>query len=130
MLHDPGSWLGHVSTRGGQGQNYSFGQRGWDQTYATADDYIRRQTVDNGRVGMGLVVQMNPFQDAKFDQCMSASRNDGSEYSEVFNNCTTGAQMCLFNAGVPLQFSITPGGFQESLFNTGAVVGVNWYSSP
>lgn len=129
MLHDWGSWLGHVSSRVGDNQSYSFGPGGWDKTYPTVDQYVRRQTQDNHRTGLSLVVTLNPAQDKKFDQCMAKNKEENSAYSILLNNCTTGAQMCLINSGVPLAPSITPGGFQEGLFDTGLVNDINWYHS-
>lgn len=35
IWNSPGSWFGHVSTLGGNGENYSFGTSGWDRTYPT-----------------------------------------------------------------------------------------------
>jgi hypothetical protein len=76
--------------------------------------YHRRQTEDNRRTGLGLVVKLTPEQDKKFDQCMVKNKNEGAAYNKMMNNCTTGAQMCLINSGVPLAPSITPGGGKKA----------------
>jgi RHS repeat-associated protein len=127
MLRDWGSWLGHASSRVGNNQSYSFGPGGWDKTYPTVEQYARRQTQDNRRTGLGLVVTLTPEQDKKFDQCMTKNKEENSPYSKLLNNCTTSSQMCLINSGVPLAPSITPGGFQEALFDTGLINDINWY---
>lgn len=77
--------------------------------------YHRRQTEDNRRTGLGLVVKLTPEQDKKFDQCMVKNKNEGAAYNKMMNNCTTGAQMCLINSGVPLAPSITPGGARKPI---------------
>jgi RHS repeat-associated protein len=121
------SIFGHVSTRGGNGENYSFGPSGWDEKYPKADSYIDRQTSNNNRVGVGAVVDLNLKQDQKFDQCMSDIRSEKDDYSKLANNCTTAAQSCLISAGVAIIPSILPGSFQDALLNSGSVKSINWY---
>ena len=130
MLHDPTSWFGHVSTRGGQGQNFSFGQRGWDTHYPTADSFIRRQTVDNGRTGLGLIIGMSPAQDKKFDKCMVDAHGQKDTYHVFANNCASAAQECLIYAGVPVSPSVTPSDLEQALFDGEFVNSIRKYRSP
>ncbi|WP_133372134.1 RHS repeat-associated core domain-containing protein, partial [Sulfurirhabdus autotrophica] len=124
------SLAGHVSSRGGNGENNSFGPEGWDKTYPTADAYIARQTENNKRVGLGVVVELNSKQDAKYDKCMAAAKSSNSSYNKVTNNCTSSAQTCLINAGIQFSTSILPGSFQQELLNSGSVRAINWYKPP
>lgn len=115
--------------RGGNNENDSFGPSGWDKTYPTADDYINRQSINNNRTGIGLVVELTPEQDAKYDQCMRNIKASGKKYNEVLNNCGTSAQLCLMDAGTSLIPSLFPLSFQQELLNTGLVKEVNIYSN-
>ncbi|NCB80634.1 MAG: RHS repeat-associated core domain-containing protein [Bacilli bacterium] len=121
------SMFGHVSSRGGNGENNSFGPSGWDKKYPTADSYIERQTQNNKRTGLGAVVDLTPEQDKKYDSCMSDIKTNKESYNELLNNCTTAAQTCLINAGVNIYPSVMPGSFQQELINSGAVESFNWY---
>jgi hypothetical protein len=129
-MPQPASMFGHVSTRGANDENFSFGHQGWDKTYKTASDYIARQTVNNGRVGLGAVVSLTPEQDKKFDACMGNSKKSAGDYNAMTNNCGSAAQGCLMNAGVNLSPGIMPATFQSNLFDSGSVGSVNWYSAP
>lgn len=131
-LPSPGSMFGHVSTRGGAGENYSFGTGGWDTTQPTAQQYIRRQQGHVGRGGTGLIIGMNAAQDKKFDQCMAGERSAKTlgKYNALGNNCTTAAQLCLQVAGVNFEHSILPGSMMQSLFDAGAVSGIKRYEGP
>lgn len=121
------SMFGHVSSRGGNGENNSFGPSGWDKKYPTADSYIERQTQNNRRTGLGAVVDLTPEQDKKYDSCMSDIKSNKESYNELLNNCTTAAQACLINAGVNIYPSVMPGSFQQELINSGAVKSFNLY---
>lgn len=129
MWTQPGSWFGHVSTVGGNGENYSFGTHGWDRTYPTAQSYVDRQTSQQGpnRSGTGLVVGMTPEQDAIFDQCLVEKKAEAQPYNGLSNNCTTAAQQCLNAAGVNVPSSIFPQDFQDALWGSGSVIDVNGY---
>nr|WP_162259070.1 RHS repeat-associated core domain-containing protein [Lysobacter sp. Root916] len=130
ILRSPGSWFGHVSTVGGEGQNYSFGTHGWDKTYPAAQDYVNRQTSKAGpnRSGTGLVVAMDLEQDAIFDQCMIDKKLDNHAYNGTSNNCTTAAQQCLNAAGISIpSTTIFPQDLQESLWRSGQVIDVTGY---
>ena len=122
--------FGHVSSRGGEGENQSFGPGGWDKTYPTSDEYIKRQTVNNKRIGLGLVVELSNEQDAKYDACMSLAQSliSKNDYNGI-TNCTTPSQECLIRAGILFSPSILPSSFQQELLNTGSVKGVNWYKA-
>jgi RHS repeat-associated protein len=123
------SIFGHVSSRGGNGENDSFGPGGWDKTYPTTNEYIDRQTINNNRTGIGLVVELTPKQDAKYDKCMRNIKASNKNYNEVLNNCGTSAQTCLMDAGTPLIPSIFPSSFQQQLLDTGLVNKINIYSN-
>jgi RHS repeat-associated protein len=129
-LPHPSSIFGHVSSRGGNGENYSFGPDGWDKTYPTADQYINRQVANNRRVGLGVVVDLTIEQDAKYDQCMAhyKLKMSGDDYTAVATNCVSPSQACLIGTGVSLAPSVLPGSFQQALLNSGAVKAVNWYA--
>lgn len=130
IWRSPGSWFGHVSTVGGNGENYSFGTHGWDRTYPAARDYVRRQTSREGpnRAGTGLLIGLSPEQDEAFDYCMNEKRLDNHRYSGIENNCTTAAQQCLVSVGVQIPgTAIFPQDFQDSLWRSGAVVDVYGY---
>ncbi|WP_369935402.1 RHS repeat-associated core domain-containing protein [Xanthomonas tesorieronis] len=128
-LPNPGSMFGHVSSVGGNGQNYSFGELGWDTTYPTADKYIQRQTQKVGRGGLGVMIEMNPKQDAKFDACMAGEKSNPTmgSYKLPSNNCTTAAQACLVQAGVPVPMSMSPAQLQENLFDANLVKSIIHY---
>lgn len=128
MLHDPGSWFGHVSSVSGDGTNNSFGPNGWDTTFPTKDKYINRQTIKNGRTGWGLEIGLTPTQDKQFDQCMYQEKQSHQEYDKLFNNCTTRAQACLWRVGVNFQLSVTPNGVMQSLLDANVVDRVKLYS--
>lgn len=122
------SMFGHISTVGGQGQNYSFGPNGWDSKYPLATQYIQRQVTGVGRTGVGAIVSLTPQQDAQFDQCMAAAKNSGNAYGSVSNNCGASAQQCLGAAGVQLPgSSVLPFSFMGDLMNSGSVRSINWY---
>ena len=125
------SLFGHVSTRGGKGENYSFGPQGWDKQSLTADAYIERQTIGVGRNGIGLEVSLSSDQDEAFDICMSRTREawPNNYYSKLTNNCTTAAQICLMQAGVNFDYSVLPFSFLDSLFDANLVNRINRYSS-
>jgi len=128
-LPNPGSMFGHVSSVGGNGQNYSFGELGWDTHYPTANDYIQRQTQKVGRGGLGVIIDMNSKQDAKFDSCMAGEKSNPTmgAYKLPSNNCTTAAQACLVQAGVPVPMSMSPAQLQENLFDANLVKSVIHY---
>lgn len=128
-MPNPGSIFGHVSSRGGNGENYSFGPDGWDKTYPTNQQYIDRQTENNRRTGLGVVVELNKSQDAKYDRCMSRAKTtmSGDDYNGV-TNCSSPSQACLISVGVPISQSILPVSFQQELLNSGSVKSINWYS--
>ncbi|BAL27421.1 RHS repeat-associated core domain-containing protein [Azoarcus sp. KH32C] len=129
-LPHPGSIFGHVSSRGGNGENQSFGPDGWDKTYPAADQYIDRQTTNNKRTGLGVVVELNKDQDAQYDQCMSNAKStmSGDDYNGL-TNCSSPSQACLIQAGIPISPSILPGSYQQDLLNSGSVKSINWYGS-
>lgn len=130
IWRSPGSWFGHVSSVGGNGENYSFGTHGWDRTYPLARDYIDRQTSTAGpnRSGTGLLVGMTPGQDAAFDHCMSETKLDNHGYNGVSNNCTAAAQQCLNKAGISIpSTTIFPQDLQDALWRSGSVVDVFGY---
>ncbi|WP_342769034.1 RHS repeat-associated core domain-containing protein [Solilutibacter pythonis] len=128
-LPNPGSMFGHVSSVGGDGRNFSFGTGGWDTRYPMANAYIQRQTQGVGRSGMGLMVEMTPKQDARFDACMQGEKDKPTmgDYNFATNNCTTAAQGCLLRAGIPIPMSMSPARFREALFNAGVVKSVIWH---
>ena len=130
-LPNPGSMFGHVSSVGGNGENYSFGELGWDTHYPTANDYIQRQTQKVGRGGLGVMVDMNAKQDAKFDSCMASEKSTPTmgPYKLPSNNCTTAAQACLVQAGVPVPMSMSPAQLQENLFDANLVKSIIHYRS-
>lgn len=121
MLRDPGSWLGHLSSISQNGVSNSFGPGGWDTRYPTGEAYINRQTEDNGRVGLGLEIAMTPDQDKRFDDCISEIKRKDEKYDRLLNNCTAGAQACLWSAGVNFEFAITPAGVMQNLLDANTV---------
>ena len=127
-LARPGSIFGHVSARGGNGENYSFGPGGWDTIFPTADQYIDRQTNFWKRTGLGLVVELNEAQDAEYDQCMLylKTTTTGDDYNGL-TNCTSPSQMCLIKVGVPISPSIFPVSYRQELLDSGSVKFINWY---
>lgn len=129
MLHLD-SLAGHVSSRGGNGENNSFGPKGWDKTYHTADSYINQQTDENKRSGLGVVVKLTHDQDTKYDQCISAAKSSNNPYNKMTNNCTSSAQACLINAGVQIWPSVLPGSFLHELLNSDSASKINWYKPP
>jgi RHS repeat-associated protein len=130
LLH-PGSIFGHVSSRGGNGENFSFGPDGWDKTYPTADQYIQRQTTNNKRTGLGVVVELNTNQDAQYDKCMSNAKAtmSGDDYNGVLGNCSLPSQACLMQVGIPMSLSILPYSYQHELLDSGSVKSINWYKA-
>lgn len=131
-MANPGSIFGHVSSRGVDGSNYSFGPGGWDGRFPTTNEYINRQIDVNDRSGIGLVVELNEEQDAQYDQCMSDAKSTQTKdnYNLLTNNCTSAAQICLQSVGIQFPSSILPSSFQQELYNSGAVGDINWYRSP
>lgn len=129
-LPHPGSIFGHVSSIGGNGENYSYGPDGWDKTYPAASQYIDRQTTNNKRTGIGVVVELDKEQDAKYDKCMVIARTklSAEDYNGIIN-CSSPSQACLINVGMLLSPSILPGSFQQELLNSGSVKAINWYRS-
>ncbi|WP_460227638.1 RHS repeat-associated core domain-containing protein, partial [Aurantivibrio infirmus] len=130
-VRHPASWFGHVSTRGKNDENYSYGPSGWDKTYKTADEYIKRQTEKVGRGGTGYVVSLTPEQDKVFDKCMEKAKNNvGSDkYGGLLNNCSTGVQACLAVAGAgSLGVSTLPSSLELQLKVSPLVNRINTYT--
>ena len=128
-LPNRSSMFGHVSSVGGNGQNFSFGTGGWDTRYPTAADYAQRQTQGVGRGGLGVVVVMNKSQDVVFDECMQGEKDRPTmgAYNLVSNNCTTSAQGCLIKAGVGIPFAMSPAQFQANLFEADVIKSIIRY---
>ena len=128
-LASPGSMFGHVSANI-DGENFSFGPNGWDQQRPQASDYASRQE-ELGRTGVGHKLDLTGDQESQFKKCMTSikRRQTSDDYNAILNNCTTGAQLCLLQAGVELpEMSIFPASFQQQLGGSEVVGGINWYS--
>lgn len=128
-LPNRSSMFGHVSSVGGNGQNFSFGTGGWDTRYPTAAAYAQRQTQGVGRGGLGVVVAMTPDQDAAFDACMQGEKDSPTMggYNLASNNCTTAAQGCLIQAGIGIPVVMSPVQFRNNLFDANVVNSVVRY---
>jgi RHS repeat-associated protein len=85
-----GLW-GHISGNI-NGENFSFGPKGWDSTYPTAQLYIDRQrSPDINREGAGIVLKLSPDEEAKLARCLKGS----SGYNGFSNNCGNPWLTCL-----------------------------------
>ncbi len=127
----PGNWgqlessFGHVSGNI-NGENISFGQRGWDETYPRADDYIHRQ--QQFRDGTGIRIPLTPRQEAELRRCL---RSSNPEYSAWSNNCGTPWQECLNKLGVgTATSSLLPRDFLHDLGRSPFVEPGNFYPGP
>jgi len=90
-----GSW-GHISGNI-NGTNWSFGPRGWDKTYPSAEDYANRQSepeIDRG--GRGVILDLSPAEEILLARCLASFR----DYSGVRNNCGNPWVRCLERIGV------------------------------
>ncbi len=88
-----GRW-GHISGNI-NGENYSFGPKGWDTQRPSAQDYADRQVNGIGRSGEGVILNLSPSQEAQLQQCLSES----SDYNPS-NNCGKPWLKCLNQLGI------------------------------
>jgi RHS repeat-associated protein len=87
---------GHISGNI-NGENWSFGPKGWDSQRPSADAYARRQTEpDIDRGGRGIVLDLSPFEEALLRKCLKET----GDYQEIRNNCGNPWIRCLSRLGI------------------------------
>ncbi len=118
------SSFGHVSGNI-NGENFSFGPRGWDRTYPRADDYIQRQ--QQVRNGIGVRIPLTPQQEAELRKCLLSS---DPQYSATSNNCGTPWQECLRQFGIDVGDSMLPRDFLRDLGRSPFTLPGNYYPGP
>jgi len=95
------SSFGHFSVNL-NGQNYSWGPRGWDGNQ-DASSYANNQMEFRG--GRGAVLNLSEGQEKQLQQCLETR---GGKYSFLNNNCTTPAEACLKELAVDSRGAATP----------------------
>jgi RHS repeat-associated protein len=88
-----GHW-GHISGNI-NGQNFSFGPRGWDTKFPTAEAYADRQ-LGAGRGGRSIILDLSPIEEAFLRECLRSF----DQYGEITNNCGNPFLRCLNHLGV------------------------------
>lgn len=90
-----GRW-GHISGNI-NGDNYSFGPKGWDSRFSAAQQYAQRQAdPDIDREGKGVVLDLNPQEEKQLAMCVKSFKN----YNPLTNNCGNPWLQCLQAAGL------------------------------
>lgn len=119
------SW-GHISGNI-NGQNWSFGPKGWDARYPTADDYANRQAKPGiDRAGRGIVLDLSPMEEALLAQCL---KNSGA-YGEISNNCGNPWVQCLSGLGIvdPRDRArVLPSDVYRLISKSPRAIGNTWY---
>lgn len=119
------SW-GHISGNI-NGQNWSFGPKGWDTRYPTAEDYANRQAdSDIDRAGRGIVLDLSPLEEALLAQCLKAS----GKYGEISNNCGNPWVQCLSRLGIvdPRDKArVLPSDVYRLISKSPRAIGNTWY---
>lgn len=118
------SSFGHVSTNV-NGKNFSWGPGGWDKQSATAAEYNKRQ--QDFRGGEGVMLNLNPQQEAALASCMTAQT---AAYNAVSNNCGNPVQQCLDAVGAGIGDSVMPSSILENLHSSPNANGNVSYPSP
>lgn len=108
------------------GRNFSFGERGWDRSYPTAQGYAN---LNNFRSGFGYELNFNDEQEKRFMDCLIADQQNSKPYDPLENSCVSPVQRCLKQAGAGLDsYNIVfPSDLGDALVASGNVKDVIYY---
>jgi RHS repeat-associated protein len=122
-----GAW-GHISGNI-NGENHSWGPGGWDQSRPAAVEYALRQTLDVGREGSGVVLNLTPVEEARLVACI---RRDRGSYNAIKNNCGNPWLTCLEQQGllnIGNKRRVLPMDVLEAIRGSSRAEGVTTYST-
>jgi hypothetical protein len=125
-----GAW-GHISGNL-NGENYSWGPKGWDKSFPTASAYEQQQVNVVGRNGHGIVLNLSPVEEFRLRACLRKHRF--SKYNAVTNNCGNPWVSCLQELHIVAPGLLTPDTLPEDVLdlmgNSDRAMGQTRYFAP